>query len=249
MKTSCRAANLRPLLNERHIGAAFEDFMAVFNRNTGEEERGMRLDAILRNRASGESLRRVGGKGQEFRMDDSTYAALRALLPCDESPVLRRPALRYPKVFISGIFYHTAQSSRRDSNILFTSSPGTPTVMDSAALSSLTNVGSIQNIFVHKRTLSNGEEVSETFLAVARYTELQASDIVHDRFRQFPIAGGRLVYDRIEETRIIRASQVICHVAKTKLVMPELDENCAHVLPLDRVRFRCLYNPIICANV
>ncbi|KAI0711247.1 hypothetical protein C8Q76DRAFT_568046, partial [Earliella scabrosa] len=247
MQTSCRAANLRPLLNDHHIGAAFQGFTEVFRKLSGEDERGLRLDAVLRGHSGGDA-RDARGRQSEIRLDDTTYRSLMTMLNSENPSVcyvdrktdqpgqirLPRMATQYSKLLVSGIYYHSYRSAPRDSNVLFmpTSSPPTP----SSAIHVDASVGQIQAIFTHTRGLVTGAEVSETFLVVSRFTELEAEHAVHDRFRRVPIAGGRLVYDKLEQRPyIIRASQVVCHIAKTRLDIPAIKEPCVHILPLDRV--------------
>lgn len=247
MKTSCRAANLRPLLQDHKIGPAFSDFMKVLNKLSGEDERGMRLDAILRMDRPDYTTPSLPPGGQDVNLDKPHYLALLAFLnreqpsqpyvdrrsnPEDGPRRLPFTARAMAKVFISGIYYHAHSSSSRDSNILF--SPSSSLRVD--ASSSFSNVGSIQAIFKHSRTLPDGRDVSEIFLRVAQFTELSPDDQSRDLFRRFPIAGGRLVYEKVSsKVVIIRPSQVICHVAKTPLNIAGIDQACIHILPLDRV--------------
>ena len=247
MKTSCRAANLRPLLHDHNIGPAFSEFMKVFNKLSGEDERGLRLDAILRMDRPDYTPPLPQKSGRDVKLDRNHYLALLAFLNDEEPsqpyadrrsgptegahrlPVTVRPMA---KVFISGISYHANSSSSRDSNILFSPSSNSPR----DASPSFFHAGSIQKIFEHSRTLPDGRVVSEVFLMVTQFTELAPDDQSRDPFRRFPIAGGRLVHEMASpDTIVIRPSQVICHVAKTPLSVSGIDQSCFHILPLDRV--------------
>lgn len=241
MKTSCRASNLRPLLQDSQLRPFLQEFLQALDRKSGEDKRGLRLDAILRGgvQSSAAVLPPPDPTLRLSRLDDATYIALLMKLNAESvstpyvnsahnpppSGSLRLPhsAQLYLKTFIRGIFYHVAHSSSRDSNILFT----LPTFASPC-------VGCIVNIFSHSRPTSDGTR-TELFLLVRRYRELTPEDAVHDLFRQFPVAGGRLVYDAEEDRCLIRPCDVVCHVAHTKVEVADIASACRHILPLDRV--------------
>ena len=75
MKTSCRATNLHPLLQDMAVKTSLEEFIRVYNELSGEDERGMRLDSVLRSTAQYTvPAHRSGGK--EITLDEDVYAAL-----------------------------------------------------------------------------------------------------------------------------------------------------------------------------
>ena len=57
-----------------------------------------------------------------------------------------------------------------------------------------------------------------------------------DPYRQFNFAGGFLCEGRASKMHVIELSQVISHVAWTRLKGDE-NEELVHVLPVDRVRY------------
>ena len=77
------------------------------------------------------------------------------------------------------------------------------------------------------------------FLAVEVYCPLSHKQAQHDKFLQYPLAG-RLFLDRISETSVVRAEQILCHYAATPMRVDQIGADCLHVLPLLRVSPRCL---------
>ncbi|KIK38450.1 hypothetical protein CY34DRAFT_108662 [Suillus luteus UH-Slu-Lm8-n1] len=78
--------------------------------------------------------------------------------------------------------------------------------------------------------------IEETFLAIQPLTALSDTDVPHDPYRQYPVAGGFLCYNEYHtDYHIIRPSGVICHYAKTPMRIPRIRQPCVHVLPLDRL--------------
>ncbi|RDX39689.1 hypothetical protein OH76DRAFT_1367271 [Lentinus brumalis] len=253
-KAHCRAANVRPVVHDNKVGHVMQEFIDVLNKQSGEDVRGMRLDAILRSHntphddpaprtstSTQDSLCSSKKPKETFLLDDDCYDVLLTMLnrevgrlqyvdgpPENTIGRLRLPhaAIRVPKLFISGVFYHSCRSAPRNSNILFTH-PASAEV----------RAGFIKDIFVHSRpSLGGTSTVEETYLAVSGYVELSPTDLAQDKFRKFPIAGGRLVYARTDpRVYIVRPSQIVCHFAKTKLQVTNITAPCIHVLPLDRV--------------
>ena len=243
MRTSCRAANLRPLLRDPAVSNALQEFTDVYHALSGEDERGMRLDSVLRSTGTSSVPDLADAPGGKYTaLDEDTYSALLRLLNGD-SPAssyvdpkiarkgeqqrnLSRQALARNDIVISGIHYRTVQAASRDSNIQFTI-PG----RDRAS------AGSIMSIFIHRRKSLQGDVVQETFLSVCELAELRPEDMQYDHFRRFPYVGGQLY--RNEYTAgvyVLRPCDVHCHVARTPLVVPRITDVCVHVLPLDRVR-------------
>ncbi|KAH9885099.1 hypothetical protein C8Q73DRAFT_669614 [Cubamyces lactineus] len=206
MKTSCRAANLRPLLQDTQISAALTEFLDVFRRVSGDDERGMRLDSVLRTaqRSVVPDLARAGGHGTPSTLSQETYTALLAKLNL-EAPerlyvdptigkkrggqrYLSRDAQKHTDVIVDGIHYRSRHASSRDSNIQFSPAPGRQPC-----------VGYIQDVCTHRRKSLAGDLIVETFLTVRSFQELSDEHAAFDIFRRFPHAGGRLYYDAITE--------------------------------------------------
>ncbi|KAH9849302.1 hypothetical protein BC628DRAFT_1300549, partial [Trametes gibbosa] len=245
MKTSCRAANLKPMLQDPRVAVDLEEFLKVYGDVSGEDERGMRLESVLRSNDAPfvvPDLSSPGNSGRESALSSETYIALldrlnaesSTLLFVDPSVTAKQHHQRYlshtifnhSDIIIHGIHYRPQLTSSRDSNVQFHPHPD----------SLVAQAGSIQSIFTHRRKLRNGEFVSETFLAVKHLVELSGSDVQKDNFRKFPHAGGRLHYDEYaREVHVVRPQNILCHIAKTPLRIAGITKACVHVLPLDRV--------------
>jgi len=85
--------------------------------------------------------------------------------------------------------------------------------------------GRIEKIFVHSE---------ETFLLVRPFQELNEVDIVHDHYRGFPIAGGRIYYQSLEPTIVIHRTEIIAHIAYVPSVSEQIKPAHFLALPLDR---------------
>lgn len=246
MRTACRAANLRPLLQDPRIALDLAEFLETYGSVSGEDERGMRLDSVLRsaNAFVVPDLTRKDGASKEIKLDGDTYAALLAHLNArsqtplfvdasvakksDDQRYLSRGAHGHSDIIIHGIHYRCHHASSRDSNVQFCST-------SSGGL--VASAGYIESIFTHRRKSLDGQLITETFLAVRNLEELSEADSAHDNFRKFPYAGGRLYYDRESgAVRVIRPQDILCHVARTSLKITGIASQCAHILPLDRVR-------------
>ena len=89
----------------------------------------------------------------------------------------------------------------------------------------------ITDIFVAQLAHHKAPEV---FLAVEVYCPLSHKQAQHDKFLRYPLAG-RLFLDRISETSIVKADQILCHYAATPMKIDQINADCLHVLPLLRV--------------
>lgn len=69
---------------------------------------------------------------------------------------------------------------------------------------------------------------------------LSESDLVHDKYRQFGIVGGRLYYEQTAPPIVIRATQLITLFAATPFECAPIGVPVVHVLPLYKVRMLCL---------
>lgn len=74
------------------------------------------------------------------------------------------------------------------------------------------------------------------FIVVDTYVDLNAADAVHDPYRLFPVAGGRLFYNRFfPEHCLVTEDNIFCHFARAEQVLPGSATECILALPLDKV--------------
>ncbi|KIJ50297.1 hypothetical protein M422DRAFT_27339 [Sphaerobolus stellatus SS14] len=95
----------------------------------------------------------------------------------------------------------------------------------------------ITHIFAYEHLIPGGSKpILDVYLVVREYYELTAAHIVADHWRQFPISGGKLYYDRLKnQARLINVKNVAGHFAKTPYGAGEIsgiDVPCLHALPL-----------------
>ncbi|KAI9061491.1 hypothetical protein FKP32DRAFT_1575884 [Trametes sanguinea] len=251
MKSSCRASNLKALLQSAGLQDSLGEFLKTYRALSGEDERGMRLDSILRSLDASFVPASLESRGKPIVLDDRLYAGLLAAVQppsssadpvyVDSTVATKQPGQRYLSrnaedqtgIIIRSIHYRPSNTSPRDSNIQFRRAPE-----DTRKVA-----GCIRRIFSHRRKSAEGTWLEEVFLAVEELEELSVPDAKLDNFRKFPLVGGSLYYDRFSpDLRIIRPSQVVCHVARTPLKVPGISGTCVHILPLDRV---CLPPPLL----
>ncbi|KAH9941081.1 hypothetical protein B0H21DRAFT_710687 [Amylocystis lapponica] len=126
-----------------------------------------------------------------------------------------------------GIVYKEGRSSPGDSQVIFK-------LGDKDAW----RAGRIRQIFKHTRAHQGSRRsIAQTFLAVDEYLPLSAEHAVLDPFRKFPVAGGRLFYNKYEPLPVIlTAEDVVCQFAFIRRSFPGIQESVdfAHVLPLDK---------------
>jgi len=143
----------------------------------------------------------------------------------------------------NGATYKPASISPRDSYVLIGlgSTPGLGAPSDWKA-------AQIISIFqqVYRDTNLGGSSKDErnfVLCEIKYYRGLTEQDRGFDCYRKYPIAGGRIYYhDQEPGSKIVLASQIICHFARTRGVSPNISKPHIHVLPLDRVS-RCLVLP------
>lgn len=95
--------------------------------------------------------------------------------------------------------------------------------------------GSIETIFSHTRSQSDGSTHTQTFFIVKQYTPLTPDHVDLDHYRDFPIVSGQVYYTSLHPKRIILSSdQLLYHFAPSNLDLPGVDEPCIVPIPLDR---------------
>ncbi|OSD00157.1 hypothetical protein PYCCODRAFT_1371822 [Trametes coccinea BRFM310] len=257
MMSSCRNANLRPLLDAPPVRSAMPVFVHELERLSTEDRRGMRLDEARRLLHDVAPPKTQHGKGKTITLDDLTFRALlhklnhepgsmRYIAESNESdsdsPTLSREARETSKLDISGVFYRPWRTAPGDSNVIFRR----PEDGRHCA-------GRIERIFQHCRKIGNGSTAQESFIVVKELVELKVEDVVHDPYRCFGRVGGWLCYAMYRpEELLLRPDEVLCHFAKTMLgelriegqwlceregrKWMEKGQEYVHVRPLDRVR-------------
>lgn len=243
LKSICQGANLRALLSDASVARHVGELVEAYRRFMNEDQRGTRIrDSLSHAKSAMDGVGQSRSKSSS-NLPASTYANLITLLNADsteegqvryvaqlhdqpQAPALisvSRSAIKCKKVMISGVTYQPHGASSPNSHILY-------------RLGGLPVAGRIEEVYVHTRKGSSGQDIEDTFLAVKKYLPLSEVDAEHDNHRKYPLVGGKLYYDAVaSEVDIIRPSAIVCHCAKTELLHPFIPQPLLHILPLDRV--------------
>ncbi|KAI5987371.1 hypothetical protein EDD15DRAFT_2199593 [Pisolithus albus] len=116
--------------------------------------------------------------------------------------VLSRDAHVVEKIIIENTTYTSNRKVHRDSLIQFYRIPGE----DSQS-------GQIEEIFLHTRAGPNGDPLTEYFLVVQPFNPLSPAQAKHDPYLKFPLLDVRLHHKELLVGLVIRAANVIGHVA------------------------------------
>ena len=96
----------------------------------------------------------------------------------------------------------------------------------------------IHSIFSIQQPPANGKGII-TLLSVSRFRPLSLPDAAFDKYRAFPIAGGRIYYSEELRQEVIAVGEVLSHFAYTPNICEKISREHFHALPLTRVRL-CL---------
>ena len=215
--TACRAANLEWMMHTAKLSDHVQPLMDSFLAVTNEDHRGTRL--------ADEHHFPPQKPPQNSTLEPRIYRLLLGLvndIPSLSGSTLSAPftanVLDLEKLSISGVIYAKESSLPRDSNIIFRQPGG-----------SSDKVGRIKRIFQSKHTISG-----VTLLVVAQH-KFVADPTAQNMYGRFGFAGGYLC-EPVEDGHqyIVRSTDVICHYAKTTLLLE--GKPLIHALPLNSVR-------------
>ncbi len=249
MSQTCRAANLRPLLQDTTVQRAIEDVITAYSRISNEDPRGTRVrDAFTwMKTVAMEGVPAKSAKSSELELP--LYRSLLNLLNTEVGYPLYvdRHTLAHGKaqhfvsqmvisceqIHIGGVRYKPHLKSSKDCNVVYYGSD-----------QSSTSAGQITQIFLHTRSLVGGGSTQETFIAIQPLSSLSKEDQEADPYRRYKLGGGFLCYDNLSShSDVVRPSSIISHFAKTPVLVEKITAPCIHVLPLDRVRHRVDSSP------
>lgn len=128
---------------------------------------------------------------------------------------------------VQGVTYSTVQTSPGNSCIVY-HDPGSP--------SSSWRAGRIVSIFLRKSShTGTTAPAGLPLFVVHEYVPLSDQDTIHDFYRKHGSSGGRIFYARQGVLTLLSIRDVLCHFACTPLTIDGIEEDCVHVLPLNRV--------------
>lgn len=149
-----------------------------------------------------------------------------AFFPDFHSPILNDWVSPLRKVIMRGQTFGTASRSKRNSFILFR-----------LTMPREIHAGQITHIFTHMRR-EGEKEVTETFISVKRFTQLDEHHQPFDPYRAYPDLNTCLCYANLDAvpTFVIHLEQVVSHFAAYFYVPKGIDQPCVVVRSLDQVR-------------
>lgn len=238
MRHSCRAANLRAILEDPEIRPHVGELLEAFEHFQSEDRRGTRLrESNLSTGSFSPSKKPV----KSVVLEDACVKALAVYLGSQNpgmvfinlrdrrrvagATYLSDRAFHTPSYQVRGVTFRSVHDAPKDSNIMYWADTSKTTLC----------AGQIMKIFSYKHRGARGEDVDGTYVFVATYEELSAEDAVHDYYRTYPHVGGRLYYERRRDGIVISVNQIVSHFARTPMNMPGIDEPCVHALSLDKV--------------
>lgn len=239
MKHSCRAANLRAILDDPEIRPHVTELVEAYTHLQSEDRRGTRLRESVSlgtpSSASGE------GATKSMTLEDAWFKALLEFMNLEAggerfvdirerrripgTRQLLNRGVHVPSVHEHGVSYRAEANSSKDSNIMFWTDQS----------HSSFSAGRILKIFSYSYREVDGQIIDGTYLFVHPYAELSEADTAHDYYRKYPFVGGQLYYERRMPGIVITPGRIISHVARTPIVMPGIADPCVHILPLDKV--------------
>lgn len=248
LRTFCRGANLLAEIMEPGISTALSPMKNLVKSHFASRNPGSALDSFLRSPSDNDvqledDLRLDQHKLVDLK--DNEYAALiLVILAIPEETTQfkswKSEAKGTPlpttveyrdKLQRNGVVFATARKSLKNSIVQFRLFTG-----EIAA-------GRIAKIFLHQRS----PKLVEAFVQIDKFEELSEADARNDPYRPFEHLAARLYYAEPRRTVLIRAADVVSHVACCPYTHKSIRSPCIVVLSLDRVsvyiRRRCATDP------
>ncbi|RDX40373.1 hypothetical protein OH76DRAFT_1298403, partial [Lentinus brumalis] len=222
MRQSSRSANLLVFLQDDRIQGEVQELFEAFEDMAAEDRRGTRL-------RESSSLGDIPWRKQprkplqKITLSDECFSAHIAYLNrqagreqfIDARQIRRIPgtqqlkntAHRRASLVCGGVSFRGVSDSPRDSNLVFRS-PSSPSVH---------MAGRIQQIFSFSYPGTRGDSYEATYLYVTPLKDLSAADVLLDIYREYPVVGGQLYYDKYLPGIIITPDEVVSHFARTPM--------------------------------
>ena len=246
MRHTCRAANLRTLLDDPDMRPKIEELILAYERLNSEDRRGTRhRESVGLSGSSPQpphNLKRITLDAQCMKAlitylndhaGEEKFIDARELRRLPGSVQLLDRAFHLPSVQVNGVTFKAETTSSRDSNVIFTRS-GRPEP-------NAWSPGRIERVFQYSYRNDQGMIIDHTYLLVKPFKSLSPAHAMFDFYRKYKYVGGCLFYNTYGKHIIITPEQVIAHFARTPMDVPHIPSPCIHALPLDKVRLVCLY--------
>lgn len=233
----CRGAALKALWSVPGLGKIVEDIKGFIRTSFGSDFYGTLLNDIEALDTSIKTEETLDEK-RCHPMTAEVAQLLVKRLNADSTPVTYctqgakgSGAIRLPpdiqdchKFKSQGAIFTPVQQSRNDALIHYRTSPN-----DVAHAA-----GEIQDIFLHTRLGTSGTLITEHFLSVRPFQPLPSQYWRRDPYRRYPDLDVQLYYDNLEPLVVIKASDIVSHVATCPFKSPDATSY-RIVLSLNRV--------------
>lgn len=216
----CRGANLRALMQHNRLTGKISQ---LYEQYITPSKQGTLLSDLNALEATNSISITSEEQGKATRLADDTYAALVARLSPDSKSIFR-DAQDLGKIRIKGVSYATTNKAHRDSLVLFRDN------------SDHNGAGQIVQIFLHSHPGSNGDLVQDYFLVVRPFRPLSSDEMKDDPYLKFPLLDVRLYHQELLAPLVIKASDVVSHVACCPYRNSVPHSKFQVVLSLNRVR-------------
>lgn len=233
----CHKQNLRTLikqlgsLNDPNVKSVVDEYIRSFesgHRGTLKGELMAYHDGDSSDQIVWGDIDKARGADHEV-LEDSTASMVRGWLSDRGSLYVQNVnpyVLPLTKYQDRGFCYRASHISDGDSHIAFVRSGG-----------KRWRAGCIVKIFRYYRYERDGHpRFTQVFFLVQEYARLTQEHAEHDPYRKFPIAGGQLFYNILRpRLRLLTVDNITCHCAIIPRLLPCINIECIHVLPLDKV--------------
>ncbi|RDB30843.1 hypothetical protein Hypma_005801 [Hypsizygus marmoreus] len=247
MQTYCMGSNLRSLLSTNLLPPIIQTYRGVVDTAMGNDSRGSLMSDLMVFGPEAEPELEYR-ECKKTSMPSHYYRALLHRVSTDSSlhsgvsfiPFDQRISGRH--VFLNQnyeVLKEIRHRGLRFSSHLVSSGQGDAFVLYkpfSGAGGSLV-MGHIESVFVHRRATPSAERSyqDQGFVAIQRFSDLEASDQSYDPYRQFKHLRMRLLYSVPEqEIKILPIVDVVAHFASCPYDDPSLSRPCMAVVPLQR---------------
>ncbi|KAI6162497.1 hypothetical protein EDD17DRAFT_1477948 [Pisolithus thermaeus] len=158
----------------------------------------------------------IADAGRAKQLNDVSYRGLLGCFHLDSVPlhystdhddtasttVLSRDAQFVDKITVKGTMYTTNRKVHRDSLVQFYRIPGEDC-----------KSGQIEDIFLHTHAGPDGGPLTEYFLVVRPFRPLSPAQAKHDPYLKFPLLDIHLCHEELLPELVIRATNLVSHIA------------------------------------
>lgn len=229
-RSYCRAQKLRAgLLDDRKNGTAspLKDLRSTFRHVFDGNQRGTLMSDILES-SNQDFSPGPNPRQKTVQLDSEIVDAIKQWFQRQNwrPKLVTSLATVWSSMFAYGVTFKPCSANLRDSYVVVGNAP--PDSWKAA-----------QIVSIFEQTYAEPSKRSErnfVLCEIKYYQELTEPDLKFDFYRRYPHVGGKIYYKDLEpKSRIISATEIICHFARTEGISAKISRPHFHALPLDRV--------------